>query len=229
MEFEVFRLIAEGCTSTVIAKTLHRSARTIETYRHRIKVKLGLANATELAQYAMRYLMEWPTGTTPALPLATDRASGDIPKRPDESPAPERGRALIVEDNIPTSSALAVTCRRLGYRTDIARTVEEAHAKLQNTPDVILLDLKLAGGDDGTDVLRTVRKQKLPIRVAVVTGMDDVPALEAVESLAPDALFRKPLRFSDLEQWLIAARHAGGGASHDPGRPFKPRRAFQAS
>jgi DNA-binding NarL/FixJ family response regulator len=211
-EFEVFRLIAEGHSNITIAQKLHRSVRTIETYRSRIKVKLELSNATELAQYAVRCLMEWPSGATPKPPRAADQATSPASKPLADAAAPSsenaRGRALIVEDNIPTSSALAVTCRRLGYRTDIARTAGEAHAKLQNQPDVMLLDLKLAGGDDGTDVLRTVRKDKLPTRVAVVTGLDDVAALEQVENLAPDALFRKPLRFSDLEQWLSAARLA---------------------
>jgi DNA-binding response OmpR family regulator len=136
---------------------------------------------------------------------------------------PERGRALIVEDNIPTSSALAVTCRRLGYRTEIARTASEAHAKLENQPDVMLLDLKLAGGDDGTELLRTVRKRKLTTQVAVVTGMDDAAALEEVKSLAPDAMFRKPLRFSDLEQWLSAARRVVAGAAPVAERTSRPK------
>jgi DNA-binding NarL/FixJ family response regulator len=223
MEFEVFRLIAEGYTSTAIAKKLHRSVRTIETYRHRIKVKLELANATELAQYAMRCLMEWPAGSTPKPLHVTDRDADKGLRVSVESAVPERGRALIVEDNIPTSSALAVTCRRLGYRTEIARTASEAHAKLENQPDVMLLDLKLAGGDDGTELLRTVRKRKLTTQVAVVTGMDDAAALEEVKSLAPDAMFRKPLRFSDLEQWLSAARRVVAGAAPVAERTSRPK------
>jgi DNA-binding NarL/FixJ family response regulator len=241
MEFEVFRLIAEGHTSNAIAKNLHRSVRTIETYRHRIKVKLELANATELAQYAMRCLMEWPAGSTPMHPHAGHRlisVSPDAAPPPAESPAPPsegaRGRALIVEDNIPTSSALAVTCRRLGYRTDIARTTHEALTKVRTHPEVMLLDLKLAGGDDGAEVLRAVRTEKLPTRVAVVTGLDDAAALEYIETLTPDAMFRKPVRFSDLEQWLSAPHPpspSGSAATSDEAsdRPTHPRKAYQAS
>jgi DNA-binding NarL/FixJ family response regulator len=225
-EFEVFRLIADGHTSPVIAEKLHRSVRTIETYRHRIKVKLELVNATELAQYAIRCLMEWPAGSTPKHPHAAELADRIAPAGPPASPTEGvRGRALIVEDNIPTSSALAVTCRRLGYRTDIARTAGEAHNKLRSQPDVILLDLKLAGGDDGAEVLRTVRKDKLTTRVAVVTGLDDATAREHIEGLTPDAMFRKPVRFSDLEQWLNAP-HPPGAAS--AGSATYPRKAFEA-
>lgn len=53
-EYQVLQLISQGLANRDIAQTLHRSVKTVETYRARIKKKLGLTNAVELAQYAAR-------------------------------------------------------------------------------------------------------------------------------------------------------------------------------
>jgi len=54
-EFEVFRLIGEGYKASQIAKKLHLSVKTIETYRGRLKEKLNLDSATKLLQYAIKW------------------------------------------------------------------------------------------------------------------------------------------------------------------------------
>ena len=54
-EFEIFRLIAEGHKASQIAKDLHLSVKTVETYRGRLKEKLNLDSATELLQYAIKW------------------------------------------------------------------------------------------------------------------------------------------------------------------------------
>lgn len=53
-ELEVFRLIGEGQTTGEIADRLCLSAKTIGTYRERIKEKLGLRTSAELILHAMR-------------------------------------------------------------------------------------------------------------------------------------------------------------------------------
>ncbi|MFZ5802831.1 MAG: response regulator transcription factor [Candidatus Omnitrophota bacterium] len=55
-ELEVFRLIGEGATTVAIAQQLHRSVKTIETYRARIKVKFNLKNNMELIRMAMHWV-----------------------------------------------------------------------------------------------------------------------------------------------------------------------------
>lgn len=52
-EFETFRLIGQGYKASQIALQLRLSVKTIETYRSRIKEKLGLANAAQLLQYSI--------------------------------------------------------------------------------------------------------------------------------------------------------------------------------
>ena len=54
-EFEIFRLIGVGYKASQIAKRLHLSVKTVETYRARLKEKLNLADANELLQYSIKW------------------------------------------------------------------------------------------------------------------------------------------------------------------------------
>ncbi len=53
-ELEVFQLIGRGETTNQIAKLLHRSIKTVETYRARIKEKLNLKDNMQLIRHAMQ-------------------------------------------------------------------------------------------------------------------------------------------------------------------------------
>jgi len=57
-ELEVFQLIGAGRTTREIAESLHLGMTTVDTYRTRIKEKLGLANGTELMKFAARWVLE---------------------------------------------------------------------------------------------------------------------------------------------------------------------------
>jgi DNA-binding NarL/FixJ family response regulator len=57
-ELEVFQLIGRGKNAREIAAELHLGETTIETYRGRIKDKLGVKNAAGLYQRATQWLME---------------------------------------------------------------------------------------------------------------------------------------------------------------------------
>jgi DNA-binding NarL/FixJ family response regulator len=56
-ELEVFQLIGEGLTTELIAEKMHVSPKTVETFRTRIKEKLGLSNMTELIQKAAQWVI----------------------------------------------------------------------------------------------------------------------------------------------------------------------------
>jgi DNA-binding NarL/FixJ family response regulator len=57
-ELEVFRLIGQGIPTAEIAKRLHLSTKTVETYRDRIRHKFDLSNGTELAHFATKWALE---------------------------------------------------------------------------------------------------------------------------------------------------------------------------
>ncbi len=57
-ELEAFRLMGQGRTTEQVAEAMHVSPKTVETYRGRIKEKLGLSNSTELIQRATQWVLE---------------------------------------------------------------------------------------------------------------------------------------------------------------------------
>jgi DNA-binding NarL/FixJ family response regulator len=57
-ELEVLTLIGQGTTTGAIAKNLHLSVHTIDTYREKLKIKLNLQNSSELNRYAVQWVLE---------------------------------------------------------------------------------------------------------------------------------------------------------------------------
>jgi DNA-binding NarL/FixJ family response regulator len=62
-ELEVFQLLGHGLSTGEIAKKLSLSAKTIGTYRERIKEKLNLRHANELIWHAMLWVEKDRSGT----------------------------------------------------------------------------------------------------------------------------------------------------------------------
>jgi DNA-binding NarL/FixJ family response regulator len=56
-ELQVFELIGRGRSTNQIAESLHIDISTVETYRARIKEKLGLKDGSELLQTAIRWCL----------------------------------------------------------------------------------------------------------------------------------------------------------------------------
>jgi DNA-binding NarL/FixJ family response regulator len=57
-ELEILRLIGQGLKTSEVAQRLVLSVKTVETYRDRIKAKLGLKTASQL----MRFAVQWSLG-----------------------------------------------------------------------------------------------------------------------------------------------------------------------
>ena len=57
-EMEVYRMLGEGKGTREIAKRLHLSMKTIETYREHIKDKLNLKDSNEMVCHAARWVAE---------------------------------------------------------------------------------------------------------------------------------------------------------------------------
>lgn len=101
-------------------------------------------------------------------------------------------RVLIVEDDLSTRAALRSTFSRRGWQVTTAATLGEGLASLDPAPDCIVLDLVLPDGP-GEAVLRKVRAENIPSRIAVSTGTSDPTRLAAVKGMEPDILLFKPL------------------------------------
>ena len=108
--------------------------------------------------------------------------------------------ALIVEDSEPTRTALVRILSALGFQSCPAETVADGLEKLDGQ-QAWLLDLNLPDGLV-TVILRKIRAEGRPIRVAVITASEDPAPLAEVARLRPDALFRKPLDVGQMQAWL---------------------------
>ena len=111
--------------------------------------------------------------------------------------------ALVVEDDPSTREFVVKALAKHGIDTHEAATVGEALVLLGQDPrpTAILLDRMLPDAS-GTILLRRIKRDSLPIRVAVVTGVKDPYALWDVLRVPPDRLFRKPLNVAELVAWL---------------------------
>ena len=110
-------------------------------------------------------------------------------------------RVLIIDDNPPFRAGLAALVGTAGHEVDSGASVGEAIRALAAGPTHLLLDLNLPDGN-GTTVLRHVRANNLPVKVAVLSGTDDVGLLAEVDALRPDVVFRKPPDWDALLEWV---------------------------
>lgn len=81
----------------------------------------------------------------------------------------DKKKTLLVEDDQHTGHALGHLLRREGMSVVIVRKGEHAfEAALREKPDVILLDIKLAGTMDGFDVLTQLKEHPMLTRVPIL-------------------------------------------------------------
>jgi len=105
---------------------------------------------------------------------------------------------LVVEDDDDTRMVYSDGLGYVGYRVITASTgVEGLRAARDERPDVILLDLSLAGAD-GWEVVRCLKASRLTgdIPVLLVTGYSDLAARAEAEGCA--GFLTKPIRLETL-------------------------------
>ncbi len=88
-----------------------------------------------------------------------------------------------------------------GWDVAIAATLNEGLAALSWNPEWVILDLMLPDGR-GEIMLRTIKTQGLPMRVAVTTGTSDQTRLEDVRRLGAEAVMQKPIDVRKLIQQM---------------------------
>jgi twitching motility two-component system response regulator PilH len=114
---------------------------------------------------------------------------------------------LIVEDNDATREGLGVILRHAGYSTREAANGRQAVEALRaEKPDLILLDMLLAGnGDDGWALLRKFRRnpQWCSIPVVILTSIR-IACDEWAVSLGAKAVLCKP---ANIDELLVKIEH----------------------
>ena len=106
-------------------------------------------------------------------------------------------RILLVDDEASITSALTILFERTGYEVLVAHSGQQAIQKLQEMPDLIVLDINLPD-TDGFAVCQRVREQTTYIPILMLTArdssLDKVTGLE----LGADAYLTKPFAPSEL-------------------------------
>ncbi len=102
---------------------------------------------------------------------------------------------LIVEDEPVTAISLRTRLEILGHSIlGVAATGEEAFGLIKSQhPDLVLLDVTLAGRASGVDVAKRLRKQMPKTKFAFLTAADIPQIRDEVSELNPVAIIPKPL------------------------------------
>src|SRR5262245_50519726 len=116
-----------------------------------------------------------------------------------------RGRVLVIDDEEAIRKSLRMVLEYEGYEfLEAASGPEGLEALKRETPDAVLLDIKMPGMD-GIDVLQEARGRDVGTPILMISGHGDIPtAVEAIQKGAYD-LLEKPL---ESERVLTALRHA---------------------
>ena len=113
---------------------------------------------------------------------------------------------LIVEDSAVASGALRLLFEESGMRVAIAASVAEAlDAAAVETPDAVLLDLRLPDGD-GLSLLDTwQRNDAMPKTIYALTGTDDPAVVQRAKAAGCDDVILKPAKAMELLRRIKAA------------------------
>jgi DNA-binding NarL/FixJ family response regulator len=120
-------------------------------------------------------------------------------------------QVFLVEDSAAIRERVAAmleatpNARLAGHAADADGAIRDI---LAGSPDVVLLDISLAGGS-GFDVLRAVRAQAPQIDFYVLSNVSAYPYRQLADALGARGFFDKSTEFERVRE-LIAAR-AGAG------------------
>jgi signal transduction histidine kinase len=113
---------------------------------------------------------------------------------------------LIVEDEAIVAADLAKILRRLGYEiSGLAARGEEAVALARDRhPDVVLMDIRLAGGMDGIEAAEQIRRL-FDLPVVYLTAHSDRATLQRAKLTEPFGYILKPFEERELETHIEMA------------------------
>jgi two-component system, response regulator PdtaR len=106
---------------------------------------------------------------------------------------------LVVEDDGLIALYLTELLEKTGYLVGAASSGESALKVLEKSPvpDLILMDIGLAGSLDGIETLREIRKQ-FSMPVIFISAYTSPGILERIRDVGPDGYIVKPFLDKDL-------------------------------
>jgi CheY-like chemotaxis protein len=113
----------------------------------------------------------------------------------------KNSRILIVEDEAITAIMICENLKISGYQViDPVSTGEEAvKTALLEKPDVIFMDIHLAGAIDGIEAAEQIN-ESMVIPIVFMTGYTNQDFVERTKNLRPVYYLNKPIRIKDMER-----------------------------
>ncbi|MBN1301060.1 MAG: response regulator [Melioribacteraceae bacterium] len=112
---------------------------------------------------------------------------------------PDITNILLVEDEALTAMYLKMVLSKAGYKVfSVVATGEDAlNAIVHTTPDLVLMDISLAGEMDGIDTAISI-KQKVEVPIVFMSGYQDKQHIERANTVDPVKYMIKPIETPDL-------------------------------
>jgi CheY-like chemotaxis protein len=111
-------------------------------------------------------------------------------------------RVLIVEDDLIIALSAEKMVQRLGLEVvKIVDSGEKAvETALLSEPDIILMDIRLAGEMDGIEAACQIKNELTKPRLIFLTGNSDPTYRKKADEIDYEAYLIKPIRFDDLKK-----------------------------
>jgi CheY-like chemotaxis protein len=122
------------------------------------------------------------------------------------TPRPElhRRSVLVVEDEVAARFFMRKALENAGFAVVESERADDAIRALDRC-DLVLSDVRLAGGTNGLDVLAAAKRRPQPLPVVLVSAFGDAEVLRAALKLRCDEFLDKPVLPEDLVRSVRAA------------------------
>jgi len=132
----------------------------------------------------------------------------------------QKHKILIVEDDLVIAKNLQMMLKKMDYQ--VVKVLDSGEALLgalqQEIPDLILLDINLAGALDGIDTAQQLKKT-FDIPFIFLTALSDRPTLERAKITEPQAYLIKPVESEPLRNAIEIALYKSAKNSETPAKP----------
>jgi len=107
-------------------------------------------------------------------------------------------KILLVEDEVILAMNLQITLEEAGHDVSIVIEGEQAILHVENErPDVILMDISLAGEMDGIETARKIKAMS-PAPIIFLTGNSDQKTIDDMKQTKPACILQKPVEDSEV-------------------------------
>ena len=113
-------------------------------------------------------------------------------------------KILVVDDQVGIVSFLYDFFEHKGYSVVQATNGKEAvNLVKRESPEIVLLDIKLGWGKDGIEVLKEIKEVAPAVKVLMMTSVDEEDVINEAFNIGADDYIIKPFSLSYLEKVVM--------------------------